>query len=120
MNNWFSLRTYTVQSDVMMKKELLFLSLFIVIRGVINFSTVDCFLNKLNFTANRACKIQTARVLLCDMKCLACMKNSLCPLYSTDQPNSMANRRVIGTLQHCRLEIRGRPWPANNSAPLAG
>jgi hypothetical protein len=96
------------------------LSLFTVIRGVINFSTVDYFLNEINFKASRACKIQRARVLLSDMKCLVCVKNSLCPLYSTDQPNRMVNRRVFGTLQHCRLEIRGRPWQANNFAPLAG
>ena len=103
-----------------MKKELLFLSLFVVTRDVINFSTVDYFLNKINFESSRACKIQTARVLLSDVKCLVCVKNSLCPLYSTDQPNRMVNRRAFSTLQHCRLEIRGRPTQAKNSAPLAG
>jgi hypothetical protein len=92
-----------------LKKELLFLNLFIVIGGVINFSTVDYFLNEINFKASRACKFQTARVLLSDVKCLVRVENSLCPLYSTDQPNRMVNRRVVGTLQHCRLEIRGRP-----------
>jgi hypothetical protein len=43
---------------------MLFLNLFIVTRGMINFSTVDYFLNEINFKGSRVCKIQTARVFL--------------------------------------------------------